>query len=362
MQPIDTSPLHKIYFDESGYTGSDLLNPDQPFFSVASVDVKEHEARSILQTSFPEYQGKEFKFTRLFRRPRHRLALVAFSEQLSQIANRAFIYSCDKKFAALVKAVDLLVEPLLHDRGWDFYANGFNRRYVNTFHFVLCRFGGTQVYDSIVRWYDRFSRNPNAIELHHIRQMADSFPREIASFIHMLVVGAEYSYESDDSISHTIDNEIQLACVLALVNHWRQRISGAIEIVHDASTNFFRQIEQWKKITSVDVDKATVKTEDGRRITFPLGVVSTQVGDSANSYSLQLCDMIAGLSNQLYRYSGRVESGWRREIIEAGWGELSVDGIRPGGEFVEGLPTKLDGPDFVDQFITAISNGGVPRS
>ena len=235
--------LHRIYFDESGYTGSDFLNSKQPVFSVASIDIEESDAHAILKASFPRFQGKEFKFTRIFRRPRHRIGFVAFSEQLSRMVNRILIYNCDKRFTALVKAVDVLVEPILHDHGWDFYAGGYNRRYVNMFHFGLCQFADPEVYDTIVSWYECFSRDQSEKEIHRLCQIAESCPGEVRSFMDMLLAGAIHCYKSRYSSLEPMNNDIQLTCVLALVNHWRARTAGAIEIVHDASSNFFRQAE-----------------------------------------------------------------------------------------------------------------------
>ena len=65
-------PPRTVYFDESGYTGTDLLNPDQPYFTVASADLDDHEARTILYQSFPDYKGKEFKSARMYHRPKSR--------------------------------------------------------------------------------------------------------------------------------------------------------------------------------------------------------------------------------------------------------------------------------------------------
>ena len=345
--------LHKVYFDESGYTGSNFLDPEQPVFTVASIDIEESEARAILKASFPKYQGKEFKFTRIFRRPRHRLGLVAFAEQLSRVVNRILIYNCDKKFTALVKAVDVLVEPILHDHGWDFYAGGYNLRYVNMFHFGLCQFAEPEVYDAVVSWYERFSRDQNDEKaIHCLYQIAESCPGEVRSFMDMLVAGAIHCHETRISLE-PMNNDIQLTCVLALVNHWSARTAGTIEIVHDASSNFFRQIEHWNKITSTKNKSAIVTAGDGRNILFPLNVASTRPGNSVHSYSLQLCDMIAGLSAHFIGRANEVDSGLRRDIVEAGFGELSCDGIRPGSEFIDGNPRQLSGCDVVDQFIMA---------
>lgn len=350
------SHLHTIYFDESGYTGSDFLNNDQPVFCVASTDIDDGEACTILKTSFPRFQGNEFKFTRINRRPRHRAGLVSLSEHLSKMVDRVLIYNCDKKFTALVKAVDVLVEPLIHELGYDFYADGYNRRFMNMFHFGLCQIAGSAVYDSIVRWYDRFSRNSNdASAIHQLSHIMDRCPDEVSSFVRILLDGANHFIGSQDTIANPIDNDIQQSCVLALVNHWREHTTDAIEIVHDASSNFFRQLELWNKITSTDIKPATVTAGDRRGIIFPLGVERTRPGDSVDSYALQLCDMIAGLAAHLGRRIEEVDLGFRRDVMDAGFDQLRCDGIIPGFEFVEDSPEGLSGPDVVDQFITAAS-------
>ena len=63
--------------------------------------------------------------------------------------------------------------------------------------------------------------------------------------------------------------------------------------------------------------------------------------------------MIAGLSAHLVRRADEVDSGLERDIVEAGFGELLCDGIRPGSEFIDGIPRALSGCDVVDQFIMA---------
>lgn len=41
-----------LYFDKSGYTGYNLLDPRQPVFVVASSDVGDEEALEILSAAF----------------------------------------------------------------------------------------------------------------------------------------------------------------------------------------------------------------------------------------------------------------------------------------------------------------------
>lgn len=51
----------KIYFDESGFTGNNLLRPVQNFFAYASVATDDDEARDIVESLIAKHrvQGNE---------------------------------------------------------------------------------------------------------------------------------------------------------------------------------------------------------------------------------------------------------------------------------------------------------------
>ena len=52
-----------LYFDESGFTGDNLLDSTQPIFAIASTDLEPEVAEVILRETFPRYGGNEFKFS-----------------------------------------------------------------------------------------------------------------------------------------------------------------------------------------------------------------------------------------------------------------------------------------------------------
>ncbi|WP_435851570.1 DUF3800 domain-containing protein [Streptomyces thermolilacinus] len=53
----------RIYFDESGYTGNNLLHPKQNYFAYASVATDDDEARLWVERMIKKYniQGGELK-------------------------------------------------------------------------------------------------------------------------------------------------------------------------------------------------------------------------------------------------------------------------------------------------------------
>ena len=358
--PTMTEETKTLFFDEAGYTGYDLLSPEQPIFGVASTDIGDDEASEILNHSFPNYQGDEFKFTQLWRRPNHRRNLVRFSERVGNVPERFFFYYCDKKFTALTKVVDTLIEPLFHKSGQDFYKGGFNRQYCNMFHIGLSMLGGPELYDAVLQVYDRFSRAPDEQTLNALqttyRIMANSGPAEIKHLIEMLATGAEMYHAHNELKVQRKSNDIQFTCVLSSVYHWRTLTEDDLRIVHDASSNFFRQKGFWEQVTSPELRPNTIVSGSGEEVHFPLRVLDTSPGNSKDRPALQLCDVLAGLSCRLRRSPvDDSERGLWQEIAVAGLDELNCRGIYPGTDFGVGTPEKLDGPDAVDQFINAVA-------
>ncbi|WP_289297675.1 DUF3800 domain-containing protein [uncultured Reyranella sp.] len=358
MPPSDQ--LQRVHFDEAGYTGYDLLNPDQPFFCVGSTNVTDDLAEEILESSFPSYRGDEFKFSQLWASPRQRRNFLSFARAVATHQRKLFAYTCDKKFTLLTKIVDTLVEPLVHEAGYDFYASNFNRGYVNMLHFGLREFASEAFYNEVVSVYAKFSRNPTTETLsglvwkYHL--MAESCPEQIKPFMDMLAMSASLYLELNSLARQKSSNDIQFTCVLASVHYWRAHLDAEFEVVHDKSSNFFRKIEWWNQITSPDVAPATVPIANQQTMSFPLRVVATRAVDSRNSRALQLSDVLAGLSARLLHADHRTwDLGFRAEIIQAGFGELMTDGIRPDETFIQGPIQTRNGPDMVDQFMAAIS-------
>ncbi len=148
-----------IYIDESGFTGANLLDPQQPFFVVASADIPEDQSEQILRASFPGYQGDEFKFQNIWKSNRGRKNLVNFATHLNNLGNNTFTWMADKKLVALTKVVDFLIEPIIHDAGYNFYADGFCWKYTNYIYYGFNEFAAPDVLESVIHAYQRFSRD-----------------------------------------------------------------------------------------------------------------------------------------------------------------------------------------------------------
>ena len=130
-----SSPV-KVYFDESGFTGNNLLHPDQPVFSYGSVQVDEYEAYDFVQGIIKKYgvQGGELKGKNLIRYSKGRKALI---EILSYFEGRIKVSVSNKKYALAGKFFEYIFEPVLQENNTLFYNLDFHRFISNILYLEL---------------------------------------------------------------------------------------------------------------------------------------------------------------------------------------------------------------------------------
>ncbi len=70
--------MNTVYFDESGYTGGDLINQDQKVFVLSSLWLTDEEARALKDHFFSRVNAPELKFSASKRKPKHLDAAIDF--------------------------------------------------------------------------------------------------------------------------------------------------------------------------------------------------------------------------------------------------------------------------------------------
>ncbi len=120
----------RIYFDESGFTGNNLLNPDQKFFAYASVATDDQEAEDFVLGIIRKYgiQNGELKGSKLVKFNKGRKAI---DEIFEYYEGRLKVSISDKKFALACKFFEYIFEPCFSDINSLFYGVGFHRFIAN---------------------------------------------------------------------------------------------------------------------------------------------------------------------------------------------------------------------------------------
>lgn len=348
-----------VFFDESGYTGRNLLDPAQPLFVISSSRVDEGDAARILSDAFPRFKGEEFKFADVWKR--YRQQLVPFCAALGERASDLYLWQVDKKFCILQKMIDFLVEPIAYKAGLDFYKNAYAYKYSNYIYFGLNYVCSPDLYDATVEAYFEFARDPNEASLSHLRfrlqLFAASCPEEIRFFFDTALLGAMnfHKHSSIETFKGTL--EIYVTSMLSCVSHWAQNATEDLYLKHDQSNGFFAQKELWEALTSKDVEEQWHPVANGPPVKFPLPVGATTSLDSKSSAAIQLCDLLAGLTAKIRnRREGEGQDVIDR-ILETGFADVPINGLIPGLEFPEGGPEPRDGPDPVDLMVGIVRGG-----
>jgi len=123
-----------MFLNESGYTGPDLINRDQPFFTLASTNVSEGDARSLLTSCFGA-RTQEVKFAKLAKSARGRAAIVEFVSALDRGSFAFFSYH--KQFLLSAYLIDFWLEPMMHEDGVNLYERGANIALNNVSYLTL---------------------------------------------------------------------------------------------------------------------------------------------------------------------------------------------------------------------------------
>jgi len=347
-------PVRTIYFDESGFTGYNLLDRSQPVFAVASADISEERAEEVLKASFPRYRGEEYHFTNIWR-SRNRDGLRRFCNHLTEVADTAFCYAMNKRFAVLTKIMDYLVEPAITDAGFDFYDEGFCWRYSNYVYYGLTQFAPPELLDALLQHYQEFSRDPSQESLeqlqYRLRLMASSVEEPLQVFLDQMAMGAELFEEYNILATFKGTNNLQTGAMIAIIGHWRQNHQDDFAVVHDASSSFLRDRDMWEAVTGFDNPEVALRAGDGSFVEYPLRVVSTQAMDSRQSRSIQFCDILAGLAAKHFNPDlDEDDRAFMTELIDEGLDNISSNRIVPSTEFPIRIPPKRrQGPDVVDQ-------------
>ena len=117
--------MKRVFFDESGNTGQNLIDEADPIFVLASCSFQVDEEEEVL-SHFQQFKGPELKFSRLRKTAAGQKAVLAFLAAAQVTSNTAAAFVIHKPFMVVTKFCDLVLEPSFRKAGVDFYKRGTN--------------------------------------------------------------------------------------------------------------------------------------------------------------------------------------------------------------------------------------------
>lgn len=319
-----------IYMDESGFTGEDLLNAEQPVFVHVSTTLSDAECDALFADHFAGTQGHELKHKNLGKNPSGQARIAGFIKVLHD-TGKCTAFVCHKEFTALTYLVDLWVEPAMHQDGLDLYKDGGNLALCNMSYYCLRTFQSDRFLREHLRRFQRMmiQRTPESY-LEFVRKLqkdyrqADQRTKEILTYFIGGVMKLGFG-RIQTIPKRALDPALTTA--VQTCSHWRQTTDTKLRLIHDQSSSLAKDRWLWDMITSPDMEQKTIGIP-GRETVYPLNVAETAFADSRSHRQLQFCDLIAGAT-----------AAWCRQFLGlshdaqyvARLGEAGIEGLRIGG-------------------------------
>lgn len=329
-------PNPLIAFDESGNTGQDLTNPDQPIFSLASVCISDSETENTLK-ALQTQQIQEVKFTSLVqsRSGQQRIISLFQSEHINP--NTVKLSVIHKSCMIIGKVVDLLVEPLAHRDGIDLYERGANIAMTNLLYTTIPVVCGEENFQSFQKAFVRMIRNKDAISVREFYGicgiMYDSCKLpDFKPLIAIIIASADVVLEVLNAVGNTALDPAVTSFVAHLA-YWTSQLDMEFDLVHDES----KPLEQEKEMLSYLMSKDEGEIEvgyDRRKFILPFKASGIQFGDSKQIRQLQIADVIAGSGSYWCRgfTCEGVDKGFAQTLEQSGIRDLVITCIWPSDE------------------------------
>jgi len=287
--------MKQIFIDESGYTGEDLLNEDQPFFVLASLDLEEAKCKQYKKIFFHEVKAHELKYSSLKKLKKQQEMVLDFLVEFLKFEDNYRISIAHKKYVLVQKLVDFLIEPYMFELGEDLYKNGQNIALSNMLYYCLPKFGGKSFFNNLLTKFQKFMREKS---IQNYKELF--FQINLVYGDKLLDELLDYVRPADKIIGHKIINlippnslDLSFTFGLNMMAQWRDKIDDEIVLIHDQTSNMTNQVKEWEAVMSSDIDPQILGW-DRRILKLPINIKKTRFSSSKDWAGLQLADILAG--------------------------------------------------------------------
>lgn len=320
--------------DESGYTGFDLLNPEQPFQGAAAVAISDEHARLLIKEHFPRLQAVELKYRALARRPKNHPRLLALLCDIHK-NYKCVTYVCDKRFLLLLMFLDYAVEPFYYERGVDFYADGQNYALASLLYFVGPTLLGKKAFDGLQLAFQCAVKEKTSEALSDLVIAARKTKwRKLPEALGPLAGLA--APECLSAIATPgVTTDAAFIVLQSLISRMEAITDGPYRVEHDQSKNLLTYHALLERYISHE-DKVEFRQTEITSIQFPLKLASVSQVDSKTSPAVQLADVMIGAAIEMATsLRGRQTGGLDPEAVLALYADNQIIHMLPSLDFDE---------------------------
>lgn len=295
-----------IYLDECGYTGEDLFNKEQPFFTLSSLDLDEEICCELKAKHFNKVQAVELKHKNLSKRPKQQKMIIELIKDLgANYPDSIKFVVAHKRYVLVTKIVDLLVETVAYDEGFDLYKNGENIAFSNILFHLIRKLTSEDFFDNILYNFQEMIRKRTIESYYRFFKpfFTYDFPNELNEFVWII---KEYHLRFGFSQLQNLPRfwlDIALSETLILMNDWKDSTpkSNNMVLIHDRSSTMSKEKEFWDRLVSPD-SEAKIVGYDRRKMSYPIRIERTEFENSKEFVGLQIADILSGAISRYFKW------------------------------------------------------------
>jgi len=289
-----------LYFDESGYTGPDLTNSKQPYFTLVSIRMTDEEIARLKEDIDYNEWGKELHFKSMYTNPQGRIMLDKIYNHALMDTNHVLPSYAYKRYCIYANIVNMLVETMCFKNGINLYegaqnlilANGLyyfaslhpNTGLISEFENKFIKMVREQSHEAIIDFYRITSKLINDADTE------ESFSRLLSE----IPPTCRYISEALSNKKFYIDLTIPLFS--ASIQEWYQKTGFKDDILFDSSEPFFANKEFLEQLRDMDVPETVVGYGNSKHV-YPLPVGNMDIAKSHEELGIQLADVFASALN-----------------------------------------------------------------
>jgi hypothetical protein len=283
--------MERFSIDESGYTGFDLLNPQQRFQGATAVSITDEDAAQLIKNHFPKLQAPELKYNSLAKRASYRDPLLKLQRDVLS-RNKCVTYVCDKRYLLMLLFLDYAVEPFYYARGLDFYKDGQNFALGSILYRLGTTLLGEEGFHGIMTAFQRAVRSKTSKDLDDLvaavrRTRWEYIPEALGPLAH--AAPECLTAIADPELS----TDIALVVLQSLVSRMEIMAGGRYRVEHDQSKNLLNYHALLQRLIDHE-DQVVFHLTRITSIEFPLKLTEVSQVDSKKNPAVQIADIMIG--------------------------------------------------------------------
>ena len=315
--------------DESGYTGFDLLNVDQPFQGATAIAISDDDAARLIKEHFPRLQADELKYSSLTRRQSNYPRILGLQRDLLA-EYKCVSYVCDKRYLLLLMFLDYGVEPFYYERGLNFYEDGQNYSLASLLYTVGPKLLGREAFEALLAAFQRAVKEKTPESLRDLVISARKTRwQELPE-----ALGPLAQYADSDCLNAIatpgVTTDAALVVLQSLISRMEELASGPYRVEHDRSKNLLTYQDLLRRYIDHD-EVAEFQQSEIAGIKFPLKLQAVSQIDSVASPAVQIADVMIGATIE----AAKMVAGLRETGIDG----ATVLGAYKPDQFIHLVPS-----------------------